>query len=82
MPLPREGHLGVSPEGGTDSATCRRISQLEACQLLILGLQVIYLVGLNGCEVPLITSLANGTCLTGGKSIYLKVAILQSFMEE
>ena len=35
VPLPKEGHLGILPEGGTDSTTCRRISQLEVCQLLI-----------------------------------------------
>ena len=34
MPLNREGHLGVLPEGGTNGAACRRISQLEVCQLL------------------------------------------------
>ena len=86
VPLPMEGHLGILPEGGTGSTTCRRISQLEVCQLLISGLQVIYLVGLNGHVVPLITSLpeslANGTSLTGGKSVYLKVSILQSIMQE
>ena len=84
--LPREGHLGILPEGGTNSTACRRISQLEVCQLLSLGLQVVYLVGLNGHEVPLITplpkSLANGTSLTGGKSVYLKVDIPQSIAEE
>ena len=30
VPFPREGHLGVLPERGTDSTTCGRISQLEA----------------------------------------------------
>ena len=73
--LPKEGHLGILPEGGTDSTTCRRISQLEVCQLLISGLQVTYLVGLNGHEHPIITSLpeslANGIGPTGGRSIYL-----------
>ena len=29
VPLPREGHLSILPEGGTNSATCRRVSQLE-----------------------------------------------------
>ena len=84
--LPREGHLGILPKGGTNSASCGRISQLEVFQLLISGLQVIYPVGLNGCEVPLKNplpkSLANGTSLTGGKSIYLEVDIPQSIVEE
>ena len=86
VPLPKEGHLGVLPEGGTDSMACRRISQLEVHQLLISGLQVAYLVGLNGCEDPIITSLpkslANGISLTGGRSIYLEVNILQPNAEE
>ena len=30
-PLPREGHLSILPEGNTNSATCRRVSQLEVC---------------------------------------------------
>ena len=63
-----------------------RISQLEVCQLLVSGLQVTYLVGLNGCEEPIITSLpeslANGVSLTGGKSIYLEIDILQPMAGE
>ena len=85
VPLPREGHLSVPPEGGTSSAICRRVSQLEVCQLLSSDSQVIYPIGLNGCEIPVVTSLpkslANGTNLLGGKPIYLKVDILQSTIE-
>ena len=85
VPLPREGHLSLLPEGGTGSATCRMVSQLEVCQLLSSGLQVIYPVGLNGCKAPVIASLpkslARGTNLLGGKPIYLKVDIPLS-MEE
>ena len=84
-PLPREGYLSILPEGGTSSAACRRVSQLEVCQLLSSDLQAIYLVGLNGHQIPLITSLpeslASGSNLPGGKPIYLKVDILQSIME-
>ena len=84
-PLPREEHLSILVEGDTSSATCRRISQLEVCQLLSTGSQVVYLVGLNGCEVPVIASppksLAKGANLLGGKPIYLKVDIPQSIME-
>ena len=79
-PLPREGHLDILPEGGTNSTACRRISQLEVHQLLI------YPVGLNICKVPLRTSLpeslANGTNLTGDESVYIKVDILQSIAQE
>ena len=86
VPLPKEGHLGILPEGGTNSTTHRRISQLEVCQLLVSGLQVAYLVGLNGCEDPIITSLSesltNGISLTGGRSVYLEVNIPQLIAEE
>ena len=86
MPLPKEGHLGVLPEGGTNSTACGRISQLQVCQLLVSGLEVAYLVGLNGHEDPIITSLpksmANGISLTGGGSISLEVDIPQPITEE
>ena len=85
VPLPREGHLGVLTEGGTNSATCRQVSQLEVCQLLSSGSQVIYPMGLNGHEAPMIASLpeslARGTMLLGGKLTYLKVSILQPTLE-
>ena len=68
VPLPKEGHLGILPQGGTVMMACRGISQLEVHQLLISGLQVAYLVGLNGCKDPVITSLpeslANSISLT------------------
>ena len=84
-PFPREGHLGILPEGGTSRTTCRKVSQLEVHQLPHLDLQVIYPVGLNGCKIPLISSLpeslANSANLPGGEAIYLKVDILQSIME-
>ena len=84
-PLPREGHLSTLVEG-TNSAACGRVSQLEVHQLLSSHSQVIYPARLNGCEVPVITSLpeslAKGTNLLGGKPIYLKVDILQPNMEE
>ena len=86
VPLPKEEHLGILPQGGAEMTACRRISQLEVCQLLISGLQVAYPVGLNGCEEPIITSLpeslANGISLTGGKSIYLEIDIPQSMAKE
>ena len=84
-PLPREGHLSILVKGGSNIATCRRVSQLQVCQLLSLGSQVVYPVGLNGCEVPVVASqpepLAKGINLLRGKPIYLKVNILQSIAE-
>ena len=37
VPLPREGHLSILPEGDTSSAACRRVNQLEVCHLLSSG---------------------------------------------
>ena len=72
-------------EGGTSSAACRQTSQLDINLLLSLGSQVIYPVGLNGCEIPVIMSLpesfAKGMTMLGGKPIYLSVDILQSTMK-
>ena len=85
-PLPKEGHLGILPQGGVEATPCRQISQLEVCQLLISGLQVTYPIGLNGCDEPIITSLpeslANGVSLTGGGSVYLEIDIPQSPADE
>ena len=82
-PLPKERHLGMLPTGITNSTTFRRISQLEVHQLLISGPQVAYPVGLNGhLSASLPKSLANGTSLTGGGSIYLEVDIPQPIAEE
>ena len=46
-PLPKDKHLGILPQGKAESP-CGQISQPEVCQLLSAGLQVIYLVGMNG----------------------------------
>ena len=82
VPLPTKGHLSIMVEGGTSSVACGRISQLEVCQLLSSGSQVIYLVGLNGCQVPMITSLpellARGANLLVGELAPPPVDILQS----
>ena len=48
VPLPKKGHLSILVKGSISSVTCRRISQLEVCQLLSLGSQAIYPVRLNG----------------------------------
>ena len=84
VPLPKEGHLGILPQGEADMTVYRRISQLEVCQLLTSGLQVAYPVGLNGHKEPVIISLpkslANG--LAGGKSMYLEIDIPQPSAKE
>ena len=80
VPLPKEGHLSILVEGSTSSVACRRISQLEVCQLLSSSSQTIYPVELNGCEVPMIMSLpkslAKGTTLLRGEPVYLPVDIM------
>ena len=77
-----EGHLSIMVEGGTSSVTCGRINQLEVCQLLCSGSQVIYPAELNGCQIPMIMSLpesiARGTTLLGGKPASLPVDFMQS----
>ena len=52
VPLPKEGHLCILTEGGTNSATCGWISQLEVCPLLHSHSQVVYPVGLKGVKPP------------------------------
>ena len=86
VPLPKEGHLGILPQRGTETTACMRISQLEVCQLLISDQQVAYPIRLNGHEEPIITSLpeslANSVSLTGGESPYLEIDITQYLAEE
>ena len=86
VPLLKEEHPGILPQGGADMTACRRISQLKVCQLHFSGLQVTYPVGFNGHEEPIITflpkSLTNGITLTGGRSIYLEINIPLCMAEE
>ena len=85
-PLPKEGHLGILPQRGSEATPCGQISQLEVCQLLIASTQVVYPIGLNGCKEPIITSLpeplAHGVSLTTGEPTYLEINILPSLAEE
>ena len=85
VPLPKKGQLNVQVAGGTGNITCERVSQLQVCHLLSSGSQIVYPVGLNGCEVPLITSppeqMAKGINLLSGEPVYLKVDIPQSNRE-
>ena len=47
----------VLAEEHTSHVSYRRIQQLEVCQLLSSGSQVVYPEGLNGCQVPVIMTL-------------------------
>ena len=85
-PLPKEGHLGILPQRGVEAAPCGQISQPEVCQLLVTSPQVVYPIGLNGHDEPIITSLpellASGISLTAGESIYLGIDIPSPPVEE
>ena len=71
---------------GAEAAPCVQISQLEVCQLLATSPQVIYPIGLNGQDKPIITSLpeplASSISLPTGKPIYLGIDIPSPPMEE
>ena len=77
--LPKEGHMGILPHSGTEASPCRLISQMEVCQLLIAGPQVIYPISLNGCNEPVISSLpeplASSIILTASEPVYLEINI-------
>ena len=86
VPLPNEGHLSVMAEGSASSVPYGRICQLEVCQLLSSGFQIVYLEGINGCQVPVRTtlpeSLSNGMTMLEGESTFLQVDLSQSTTQE
>ena len=77
--LPKEGHLGILPQRWVEATSCGQISQLEIHQLLVASPQVVYPIGLNGYDKPIITSLpeplASGISLTAGEPVYLEIDI-------
>ena len=85
VPLPKDKHLGILPQGKVESP-CGQISQLEVCQLLSAGLQVIYLVGLNGgnqsVTINLPELLYGGSSVTTDKHPYMKIDIPSPTLEE
>ena len=86
IPLPTEGHLSVLMEGNTSNVPCGKIHQLEVCQLLGSGSQVVYPEGLNGSQVPVIMSLPeslfNGMTMLKGESTFLQMDLSQSATKE
>ena len=56
-PLPKDNHLGILPQGKVEETPCGWISQLKICQLLAAGPPVIYPIGLNRHDEPIITTL-------------------------
>ena len=85
-PLPKDGHLGILPQRGAEETPCGQISQLEVCQLLATGPKVVYPVGLNGHDEPIITTLpellASSVSLTASKHLYLGIDIPSPQVEE
>ena len=57
VPLPKEGYLSILAKEHTIHVPYGRIQQLEVCQLLSSGSQVVYPEGLSGCQVPVIMTL-------------------------
>ena len=78
VPLPKDKHLGIWSQGNMESP-CGQISQLEVHQLLSAGLQVIYLVGLNGDDQPVTIDLPgplhSSSSVTNDDPPYLKIDI-------
>ena len=85
-PLPKNKHLGILPQGKAWETFCGQISQLKVCQLLATGPQVIYPIGLNGQDEPIITTLpdlmGSGISLIASEHNYLEIDILLPPMEE
>ena len=78
-PLPKDKHLGILPQGKAEETSCGQISQLDICQLLSAGPQVVYPSGLNGHDEPIITTLqellSSGTSIIASKHLYLEIDI-------
>ena len=85
-PLPKNKHLGILPQGKVQETFCGQISQLEVCQLLGAGPQVIYPIGLSGHDEPIITTLPepldSGISLITSEHIYFGIDIPSSPVDE
>ena len=86
VPLLKEGHLSAMTDGMPSNIPCGQICQLEVHQLLHSEAWVVYPKGLNGCLVPVITSLpkslAHGTNVLNDEPTFLQVDLSQFMMEE
>ena len=85
-PLPRDKHLGILPQGKAEESPYGQISQLEVHQLLSAGSRVIYPVGLNGNEEPVMTTLPellhSGASITTNEHPYMRINIPTPSPEE
>ena len=83
MPLPKDKHLGILPQGKVrkvKETPCGQISHLKVHDLLATGPQVVYPIGLNGHDEPIITTLPelldSGISLMASEHVYLEIDIL------
>ena len=78
-PLPKDKHLGILPWGKVEENPHGWISQLKVCQLLSATPQVIYTVGLNGCNqsvtIDLLEPLHSGSSVTTDEHPHLQINI-------
>ena len=78
-PLPKGKHLGILPQGKVEETSCGQISQLNICQLLSTGPQVVYPSGMNRHDEPIIITLpeplSSGTSVITSKHPYLEIDI-------
>ena len=85
-PLPKNKYLGILPQGKVQKTFSGWISQLEVSQLLASSPQVIYPIGLNGHDEPIITTLPelldSSISLITSKHIYLEIDIPSPPVEE
>ena len=85
-PLPKDKHLGILPQGKVEETPCGQISQLQVCQLLAAGPQVVYPIGLNGHDEPIITTLPelldSSISHITSKHVYLRIDIPSPPVEE
>ena len=85
-PLPKNKHLGILLQGKAQETFCGWISQLEVHQLLATSPQVVYPIGLNGHDEPVITTLpdllGSGISLITSKHSYLEIDIPSPPIEE
>ena len=62
IPLPKDKHLGILPQGKVEESPHGQISQLKVHQLLSTGPKVIYPVGFNGCNQSVTNNLLEPLC--------------------
>ena len=78
-PLPKDKHLGILPQGKAEETSCGQISQLNICQLLSTGPQVVYPSGLNGHDESIITTLpellSSGISIIASQHLHLEINI-------